>query len=200
MSKNKGLLIVLSGPAGSGKTTLSRMLVEREINCELSISATTREIRVGEKNNIDYFFMTKEEFLQKKNEGGFAETAEVFGNYYGTPKDFLEKKLAEGTNIIMDLDVQGALTLMKIYPDEAYIFVIPKNKTILKERLIKRAREDKKEIQKRLDFVLNEIKIIPKYRYLLINDELEKAYNDLKSILTAEKCRLNAKHFTSLPE
>ena len=195
---NPGLLIVLSGPAGSGKTTLSRMLAERREDCELSLSATTRESRANEKDGVDYFFLTVEEFERRKKAGDFAESAKVFGNYYGTPLAFLRERLSAGKNVVMDIDVQGAMTLMEIFPKEVFVFIVPKSKEILKQRLVDRKRDDAEEIKRRLEFASKEMEKVKDYRYLIVNDILEKAYQELESILIAERCKRAAQNFRGL--
>ncbi|WP_457680197.1 guanylate kinase [Thermovibrio sp.] len=200
LSKPKGLLIVISAPSGTGKTTLCHMLLKEFLNMEFSISYTTRKPREGEVNGRDYFFITKEEFLRKVEEGDFLEWAEVYGNLYGTSKSQVLKALREGKDVLLDIDTQGALQVKKNFPEAVLIFILPPSLKELERRLRKRGKDPEEVIEKRLKVAREEIKRAPLYDYIVVNDLLEVAYEKLKSIITAEKLRSkrfieNASHY-----
>lgn len=189
--RKRGLLVVLSGPSGVGKSTLTRKYLERHSEACFSISATTREQRKNEIHGKDYFFMTDEEFRAAAESGKFAEHAEVFGHMYGTPVAFLEEKLSAGRDIIMDIDVKGAAQLMEKYREGIFVFVAPPSVESLKERLLRRAREGTAEIELRLKIASQELACENKYMYKVINDNLDEAISGLESIIIAEKLRIN---------
>jgi len=191
LSREKGLLIVISAPSGTGKTTLCHMLLKEFPNMEFSVSFTTRKPRPGEVNGKDYWFVTREEFLKRVEEGDFLEWAEVYGNLYGTSKSQVLKALNEGKDILLDIDTQGALQVKKNFPDAVLIFILPPSLRELERRLRKRGTDPEEVIEKRLRFAREEIKRARFYDYIVVNDVLEVAYNRLKSIITAEKCRTN---------
>jgi guanylate kinase len=182
-----GSILVVSGPSGSGKTSLARSVCEEfGSRAYFSISTTTRPMRDGEKNGVDYFFVSKDEFLQDIDEGYFLEWAEVHGNFYGTSKRQIDKKLSEGKIVFLDIDVQGHESVRKVYPNiTTSIFVTTKNEKVLIERLKKRGTETKESLKIRLINALNEMKRIDEYDYLLINDEFNKAKEYLKAVAIA---------------
>ncbi len=182
----KGKLIVLSGPSGVGKTTICRKIISRRNDIVYSISATSRKKRRGEANGKEYFFLTEEEFKRWIRENRFAEYAIVHGNYYGTPKKFLEDNLKRGLNVLMDIDVQGAKKLMPLYPDGVYIFILPPDFNELKKRLLKRNTDDKKEISNRLKTAVEEMKYIDDYKYVVKNDNLEDTIKEILKIIDKE--------------
>ncbi|WP_163329217.1 guanylate kinase [Desulfurobacterium thermolithotrophum] len=191
MSENlKGLLIVISAPSGTGKTTLSHKLLETFPSMEFSISYTTRKPRKGEVNGRDYFFVDKETFKSMIKEGDFLEWAEVYGNLYGTSKSQVMKALEKGKDILLDIDTQGALQVKKNFPEAVLIFILPPSLRELERRLRKRGTDDEETIKKRLRIAREEIKKAFFYDYLLINDDLEVAFEKLRSIITAEKCQV----------
>ena len=149
MNNTKGIIVVISGPSGSGKGTIVNELIKNE-QYALSISATTRKPRIGEKEGIHYFFMSKEEFLEMINKEELVEWAEFCDNYYGTPKSYIEDKINKGKDVILEIEVQGALQVKKIYPEAILIFIIPPSLTELKNRLLKRGTETSEIIEKRL--------------------------------------------------
>ncbi|MGQ9664172.1 MAG: guanylate kinase [bacterium] len=181
-----GKLIVISGPSGVGKTTICNEIIRRHKNTVYSISATSRRKRKGEKNGREYFFLSEDEFKQWINERKFAEFAIVHGNYYGTPKKFLEENLAKGLNVLMDIDVQGAKKLMPIYPGGIYIFIMPPNLEELQNRLLKRNTDDEKEIEKRLRTARKELAYMNDYKYVVKNDRLEKTVAEILEIIDKE--------------
>ncbi|MEO2068715.1 MAG: guanylate kinase [Desulfurobacteriaceae bacterium] len=185
----KGLLIVISAPSGTGKTTLCQMLLDEFKNLEFSISYTTRKPRNGEVNGKDYFFVDKETFQKMIDEGDFLEWAEVYGNFYGTSKSQVLKALNEGKDILLDIDTQGALNVKKNFPEAVLIFILPPSLSELERRLRNRGTDDEETIRKRLKIAREEIKKAFLYDYLVVNDILEVAFEKLKSIITAEKCK-----------
>ncbi|GAA0069447.1 guanylate kinase [Clostridium sardiniense] len=190
MSK-KGVLLVISGPSGAGKGTICKALLDKHKDIYLSVSATTREPRVGEVHGVNYFFKTKEEFLQKVEEGDFLEHAEVYGNYYGTPKSSVQKMLDEGRDVILEIDIQGALKVKENCEEGIFIFILPPSMEELKQRIIKRGSETPESLMTRFKSAYKEINYISKYNYAVVNDEVDTAVAKLESIITAERCRVD---------
>ncbi|NGX56975.1 MAG: Guanylate kinase [Candidatus Anoxychlamydiales bacterium] len=182
---NKGRLFVVSAPSGSGKTTLVRMLTKEFPNVIESVSFTTREIRNNEKKDLDYFYISKEEFEKKIKEKEFLEYASVFDNYYGTSKKVIEKDLINKKHVVLVIDTQGAKKLINKI-DATFIFIAPLSIDELKNRLKLRQQNNDSEIEKRLSWAKEELKEIKHYDYLIINDDLKIAYEILKSIFIAE--------------
>ena len=187
--KERGLLIVISAPSGTGKTTLCHMLLKEFPEMEFSVSYTTRKPRKGEVNGRDYFFVDEETFKRMIEENDFLEWARVYGNYYGTSRSQVEKALREGRDLLLDIDVQGALQVKKNMPEAVLIFIMPPSLKELERRLRKRGTDDEKTIEKRLKVAREEIKQAVHYDYIVVNDELEVAFTKLKAIITAERCR-----------
>ncbi len=185
----KGLLVVVSAPSGTGKTTLCHMLLKEFENMEFSVSYTTRLPRKGEVNGKDYFFVSKEEFERMVEEGDFLEWANVYGNLYGTSKSQVLRALNEGKDILLDIDVQGALQVKKNLPEAVLIFIMPPSFDELERRLRHRGTDSEDVIKRRLETAKEEIKKAVYYDYIVVNDVLEVAFDKLKSIVTAEKCR-----------
>ncbi len=185
----KGLLVVVSAPSGTGKTTLCHMLLKEFENMEFSVSYTTRPPRKGEVNGKDYFFVSKEEFERMVEEGDFLEWANVYGNLYGTSKSQVLRALNEGKDILLDIDVQGALQVKKNLPEAVLIFIMPPSFDELERRLKHRGTDSEDVIKRRLETAKEEIKKAVYYDYIVVNDVLEVAFDKLKSIVTAEKCR-----------
>ena len=185
-SAKKGTLFVISGPSGVGKGTLVSMLRKKHPDISLSISATTRQPRPGEIDTLHYFFLTKEDFKNRIDEGEFLEWAEFSGNCYGTNKKFVEKSLNKGKNIILEIDVCGALQVKSKMPEAVLIFIEPPSLEALKSRLFKRNTESEKEVQNRLDIVKGEIEKKHEFNYVMMNDNLQEAYNTLENIILKE--------------
>lgn len=184
----KGIVFVISAPAGTGKTTLARMLCE-EFSCVTeSVSCTTRLPRVGEVEGKHYHFMTKEAFEAKIRSGDFLEYAEVFGHYYGTSKEFVLKQVEKGKHVVLVIDTQGALQLMGKFA-AVFIFITPPSLEELKTRLIKRKTESEENMQQRLSWAKKEMELAGKYDYNIVNDNLVIAYDVLRSILISEEHR-----------
>lgn len=190
--KEQGILLIISGPSGSGKGTIVEQLCQDE-GFSLSISATTRQPREYEKNGVHYFFHSKEEFLAMRDNMELLEWAEFCGNYYGTPRKYVVEKLMEGRNVILEIEVQGALQVKKIYPDGVLVFLIPPNLEELGKRLTNRGTEGKEEINRRIHRALEELELVQEYDYVVINDTVEQAVADVQAIVHAErmKCSRN---------
>ena len=189
--KKAGSLIVISGPSGAGKDSIVNEVV-KEMNAKVSVSMTTREKRKGEEEGKDYFFVTKEKFLENIDNGNFLEFANVHGdNYYGTPKDEVEKNLKKGKDVILVIDIQGALKVKSQTDEAIFIFIMPPSMRELKNRLIKRGTETKDQIIKRFKDAYQEINEITKYNYVVINDNLKDAVKKVEAIIMAEKCRVD---------
>ena len=183
---NHGRIFVISAPSGAGKTTLVGLLKERYPLLAESVSCTTRKPRGTEIDGVDYFFLSKDEFFKKREAGLFAEWAEVHGNFYGTPLDFLEKQLDSGRDLICDIDYQGAINIKKAFPDEAVlILVLPPSMEELELRLRRRATDDPEVIKTRLNNAKNEIMHYNHFDFVVVNNELETAFSQLSAIISA---------------
>jgi len=185
-----GLLIIISAPSGTGKSTLCKKLISDFPNVCYSVSLTTRVPRRGEVQGKDYFFVSKNEFKQKIKRGELAEWALVHGHYYGTPKNFLKKNLVKGKDVILDIDVRGAMKLKKRYPQGVFIFLAPPSFSELERRIKGRRSNSEATIKKRLTNARWEMGRIGSYDYLVINDRLVDAFTQVKSIILAEKSKV----------
>lgn len=190
-TNNKGLLIVVSGPSGAGKDTICQKLIKENSNIWMSVSMTTRKPRPLEKDGVDYFFVSSEEFENKINDNTFLEYASYNDNYYGTPKDKVEEKLNEGKDVILVIDINGAINIKKIIPSSLFIFIMPPDMETLKNRLIGRKTESKDKVVQRFITAYNEVNNYKKYNYVVVNDKVEDAVNKVKSIIQSEKCRVD---------
>lgn len=185
---NKGHLVVFSAPSGAGKTSLITMLRKEYPELEFSISATTRPLRGAEKNGVEYFFLTKDEFEKKILNDEFVEHKTVYGNLYGTLKCFIDDALKEGKNVLFDVDVQGGIAIKEKYPDDVImIFIYPPSLEILKKRLELRGTDSAEVIENRLKFAKIEMEKMKEYSYNIENDSLEAAYKELKSVLKSKR-------------
>ncbi|MBT1248600.1 MULTISPECIES: guanylate kinase [unclassified Thermosipho (in: thermotogales)] len=182
----KGTLIVVSGPSGVGKTSIISALLNKLDKVTFSVSCTTRPPRPGEIDGVDYFFISKEKFMEMRDNGEFLEWAKVHGNLYGTPKEFVVENIKKGYRIILDIDVQGALQVKKNFDDAVFVFVAPPSYEVLRERLLKRGTENKQSMLKRLENAKWEMSQINAFDYLIINNDLEKSIVAMKSIVIAE--------------
>ena len=190
--KNNGNLIIISGPSGAGKGTICKELIRRHENIIPFISFTSRSIANGEKEGVDYFYISKQEFENKIKEGFFLEYAIVHNNdYYGTPKDKVLEYLNKGYNVILEIDIEGALKVKEIMKDVLCIFILPPSMKELRNRLYKRNRESEDKILARFKKAYQEINEIKKYNYVVVNDEVINAVNKIEAILLAEKCRVD---------
>ena len=190
--KKQGILLIISGPSGSGKGTIVSQLCEKN-DFALSISATTRKPREHEENGVHYFFHTKEEFELMRDRKELLEWAEFCGNYYGTPRNYVTEQLMQGKNVILEIEVQGALQVKKIYPEGVLVFMVPPNLEELGRRLTNRGTQDKETVNMRLRRALEEMELVDEYDYLVINDTIEQATEDILTIVDAEgmKCSRN---------
>lgn len=183
----QGILFILSGPSGVGKGTVLDALMEDFSGVEYSVSATTRSPREGEKNGDDYFFISEKKFREMEKNNMFIESAKVHNNYYGTPKKYVDKSLAEGKDIILEIDIQGAKQVREKYPEAVFIFLRPPSMEELANRLSKRATEDEKNKRIRLKNAKKEIDQIYKYDYNILNDKIKNTAEKLKNIIIKEK-------------
>lgn len=195
MEQGHGLLVVLSGPSGAGKGTLCQELLRQMPDVRYSVSATTRSPRPGEVDGIHYFFREREEFQRMIQNDQLLEWAEFCGNYYGTPQFAVEQAIQAGHDVILEIEIQGALQVKKRFPQGVFIFVVPPSMDALSERIHKRGTESEEVIQKRLETAAQELGYVTEYDYVVVNDEVPAAVDKLKSILTAEKCRVKRKPF-----
>ena len=195
----KGLPVVISAPSGAGKSTIATRLAEQNPDAVLSISCTTRAPRNGEADGQHYFFTTPEEFRRKIEKGEFLEWALVHGHYYGTPLAALERRLADGKDVILTIDPQGAISVKRIYPNGVFIFVVPPTWDALFKRLYKRATDDPAAMELRLANARQELSFLPNYDYLVVNDDLQAAVRDVSAIIAAEHHRLNRIDVDSIP-
>jgi guanylate kinase len=188
-----GLLFVISGPSGAGKDTLVEALVKRMPRLRYSVSATTRQRRTEERDGEHYFFLTRDEFDRRLATGALLETREYNGNLYGTPRDYIEASVAEGDDVIVKPEVNGALAIKAAYPDAVLIFVVPDRFSHLRERLLARRTETNEEIARRLEIGHQEMAFIRRFDYLVVNeqDHQEEAVRDLQAILHAERFRIH---------
>lgn len=185
----RGNLFVISGPSGSGKGTVCKELFRGLSDLKLSISATTRKPRDGEKDGVDYYFLSRPEFESMITGDKLLEWADVYGNYYGTPVEPVMEAINRGNDVILEIDVQGAFQVRKKIPGCVLIFLIPPSRALLEQRLRNRATDSDGEIERRLQWAEREIAQVYKYDYLVINDEVERAARKVSAIITAESCR-----------
>ncbi len=183
--------LILSSPSGGGKTTLARLLLERRHDVGYSISCTTRSPRNGEVNGKDYYFLTPEEFRKRREAGDFAESAEVHGNLYGTLRSEVERIFDSGMHVVMDIDVQGARLFAAAYPESVLVFLLPPSAEILLGRLAGRNTENSESSLRRLISARAELDAVSEYQYVVVNDNLERAYTQVASIVDAESVRLS---------
>ncbi len=186
---SKGLLFVVSAPAGCGKDTILEQVLANEENVGYSVSATTRAPRPGEVDGTHYFFLTREKFEEMIKNGDVLEYTEYCGNYYGTPKKGVEAMLAEGKDVVLKIEVEGAMNIKKLFPDSTLVFILPPSMKELERRLRKRGTEDEPTIMRRIAQARNEIDTAVNYDYFVVNDDLEDAVNDLIAVIRGEKCR-----------
>ena len=188
----RGLLIVLSGPSGVGKGTVRKALFEKDDNqFEYSISMTTRQMRQGEVEGVDYFFRSKEEFEQLISERKMLEYAEYVGNYYGTPLDYVNQTLDEGKDVFLEIEVQGAMKVKEKMPDGVFIFLTPPDFSELKARIVNRGTDALSVIEKRMSKAKEEIEMMRHYDYAVVNDEVELAVQRIKKIIESEHYRVD---------
>ena len=189
-ANRRGLMFVLSSPSGAGKSTIAQLLLNEDDNLDLSVSVTTREKRSSEVDGVHYHFRTREQFEKMVEHDELLEWAEVHGNYYGTPRQFVEDKLQAGTDVLFDIDVQGTYQINEKMPEDvATIFILPPSIAEMKSRLKRRAEDSDEVILRRMKTAVSELEAWPDYEYLVVNEDLEAAFDQVKSILTAERMR-----------
>ena len=180
-----GCLYVIVAPSGAGKSTLVNALLEREPDIGLSISYTTRAPRPGEQSGREYFFVTREEFAAMVKRGDFLEHAEVYGNFYGTSRTWIEKTRAEGSDVLLEIDWQGARSVKKLFRDMTYIYILPPSIEVLRERLVKRGKDSTEVIERRLAAAREDLKHVHEADYVIINEDFSVALTDLQSVVRA---------------
>ncbi|MCC2683196.1 MAG: guanylate kinase [Paenibacillaceae bacterium] len=186
---DRGLLIVLSGPSGVGKGTVCKALREVDYNLVYSVSATTRAPRAGEIDGVNYFFKTKEQFIEMIEQNQLLEWAEYVGNYYGTPRSFVEETLAAGQDVILEIEVQGALKVRQKFAEAVFIFLMPPSLVELQNRIQTRGTDSAESIVRRMSTAIEELRMIEQYDYCVVNDQVEAACARIQAILVAEHCR-----------
>ena len=197
--KSIGQLIVISGPSGAGKGTVCNELLEKN-DFWISVSATTRSPRNGEVTGENYYFITKEKFLERIASDDFLEYAEVYGNYYGTPKSEVLKVLDDGRDVILEIDIQGALKVKKAYPKGLFIFILPPSMAEFKNRITNRGSETPESLMTRVTSAHKEISFVSKYDYAVVNDTVSNACEKIQSIIIAERCRVDRMNADFLKE
>ena len=194
MIKNKltGQIIVISGPSGAGKGTIIHKLLEKDNKTRwLSVSATSRDPRPGEKDGITYYYLTKKDFEEKIEKDYFLEYTNYASNYYGTPKEYIKEKINKGIDVILEIEIEGAANIKKLIPEAIFIFIMPPSLKELVKRLKNRGTENNEKILKRFNTAYKEVNEVTKYNYVVINDKLDEAIEKVESILKAEKCRVD---------
>ena len=190
-TKKQGLLIIISAPSGAGKGTIIEKMLEKNKDLWLSVSATSRPMRTNDKEGKTYYFYTKEEFEKKIKEDYFLEYAIYANNYYGTPKKYIQEHLNNGQDVILEIEIQGAMQIKKLIPEALFVFIMPPSLTELKRRLIGRGTDDKEKILERFKIAYKEMNEVTKYNYVVVNDDVECAVEKVLSIIKAEKCRVD---------
>ena len=182
MKPKRGHLFIISAPSGAGKTTLAKAVLQQFTDIRYSISYTTRKPRAEEQDGVDYHFVSKQDFKKGIKKNRWAEWAEVYGNYYGTSAEFIEKSLSSGCDILLDIDVQGTLQILKHYPDSVTIFILPPSMTALRKRLEMRGSDSKAVIERRLVNARTEMAQKKMYRHIIVNEKLSEAIEELSAI------------------
>lgn len=192
LKKKKGLIVVISAPSGAGKTTLLKRLLQTSPSFTPSVSFTTRSPRKNEIEGVDYYFVSPEEFQKMREEGKFIEWVQVHGQLYGTSVDFLNEAIKMEKDVILEVDVKGGTQIKKEYPQAVLIFLLPPSWQELQKRLGNRATEETKRIRERMQQAKKEVKYISSYDYVVVNDDINRALDDLLAIIKTERCRVNS--------
>ncbi|NLC03725.1 MAG: guanylate kinase [Tissierellia bacterium] len=187
---SKGFLLVISGPSGSGKGTVSNQLLNRNEDVIFSVSATTRKPRIGEVDGLNYIFINEESFKEMIEKDKFLEHAFVHNNYYGTPRDFVMEQIEKGEIVLLEIDVQGAMQIKKNYKEAVFIFLLPPTMDELKNRIIKRGTESEEDINRRFENAFKELDFVGEYDYFVVNEKVDEAVSNIESIIVAEKLRV----------
>jgi guanylate kinase len=185
----RGILFVVSGPSGAGKGTVCRALTERLPKIHLSVSATTRPARSGEIDQVHYYFVSRTDFQDRISRGEMLEWADVYGDYYGTPREPVDRILDQGQDVILEIDVQGALQVRGRMPEAVLLFLSPPSFAELERRLRNRGTDTEEKIEKRLNWAHRELNSFPSYDYVVINDRVEAAVEKIMAVMVAERCR-----------
>ncbi len=183
----QGVLIVISGPSGTGKGTVCKELLQQQPQLKYSVSATTRAPRTGETNGVEYFFVDKQEFQTLLAADGMLEHAEVYGNYYGTPRQAVEDSLRNGNDILLEIDIQGALQVKEKFPAALLIFIAPPSLAELSRRINKRGTDSPEVVEERMACAREELAFIPRYDYVIVNETVEETVNAIKTVIQAER-------------
>lgn len=194
-STESGILFVLSGPSGAGKGTVCQALMKQMPDMCLSISVTTRTPRPGEQHGVNYFFKTKDQFEEMIHQRQLLEYARVYDNYYGTPRDFVNQKLQEGVDVLLEIDIQGALQVKQHYPQGVFIFLIPPSATELEARILGRGTETDESFRQRFGAARSELQMMQEYDYVVVNDVVAAACERIEAIVTAEHCSVQRNLF-----
>lgn len=190
-TKEKGMLIVISGPSGCGKDSVVKNLLTKNKNIWVSISCTSRDKRQNEEDGKDYYFVTKEEFEEKIKNNEMLEYAKYTNNYYGTPKKYIKEHLDKGEDVILIIEIQGALKIKEMLKETIFIFILPPSMDELRKRLVGRNTESIEKVEERFKTAYQEINEVKKYNYAIVNDEIDKAADKINSIIQAERCRID---------
>lgn len=189
-SARRGLLFVISGPSGVGKGTIVKQLLERQPSLKLSVSVTTRQPRPGEVEGVNYYFRSPEEFQRMLEAGELLEYAQFVNGFYGTPRRFVEEQLDAGHDVVLEIDIKGAIQVKERLPNGVYVFVLPPTMEELEQRLVRRQTEAADAMRQRLQVALDELNYLPLYDYQIVNDELETAVSKVQAIIASEHCRV----------
>ena len=189
--KKKGILLIISGPTGAGKDKVIKSFLEKHPETYMQKSVTTRTMREDEVQGEEYDFVTNVEFFKVVDKGGFLEWSEVYGNYYGTPKHQVKKILKSGGNVLLEVDIKGALQIKENYSDAVLIFILPTSMEVLKKNILESKKDSPENLLRRFNSAFNEIQSISTYNYGIVNDDVDKVVEKIENIMSAEECRVD---------